>query len=170
MSRPTNKTELLQQSEKNFNALIFFVNNLPESEKMKDFPQGTMNRNIRDVFAHLHQWHLMLINWYETGKKGGKPDIPATGYTWKTTPALNKKIWQENSSLPFDTVFSRLVNSHKKVTEIIMSLSDEELFDKKRFLWTGTTSLGAYLIGCTSSHYDWAFKLIKKAKKQTLLK
>ncbi|MEL6140134.1 MAG: ClbS/DfsB family four-helix bundle protein, partial [Bacteroidota bacterium] len=34
------------------------------------------------------------------------------------------------------------------------------------YAWTGTTSLGAYLISSTSSHYDWAYKLIKRCKKK----
>ncbi|HOP45228.1 MAG TPA: ClbS/DfsB family four-helix bundle protein, partial [Flavobacteriales bacterium] len=38
----------------------------------------------------------------------------------------------------------------------------EELFEKKRYRWTGSTSLGAYLVSATSSHYDWALKLIQK--------
>ncbi|MBK7638470.1 MAG: ClbS/DfsB family four-helix bundle protein [Saprospiraceae bacterium] len=36
-----------------------------------------MNRNIKDVLAHLHQWHVMMIGWYDCGMKGEKPDIPA---------------------------------------------------------------------------------------------
>lgn len=42
---------------------------------------------------------------------------------------------------------------------------DAELFEKKRYKWTGTTLLGAYFVSATSSHYDWAYKLIKKAKR-----
>jgi hypothetical protein len=48
---------------------------------------------------------------------------------------------------------------------LICQHSDQELFEKKKYAWTGTTSLGAYLISATSSHYDWATKLIKRAKK-----
>jgi hypothetical protein len=41
----------------------------------------------------------------------------------------------------------------------------EELFTKKKYQWTGTTSLGAYLVSATSSHYDWGLKTIKPLKK-----
>jgi hypothetical protein len=37
----------------------------------------------------------------------------------------------------------------------------EELFAKKAFSWTGTTTLGAYCVSATSSHYDWAIKKLK---------
>ena len=170
MPRPKNKTELIDQSRKSFDALLTFVNNLSDDEKIKEFPPGTMNRNIRDVLVHLHEWHIMMISWYETGKRGEKPDMPATGYTWKTTAELNKNIRDANNSVPLHKILSRLTDSHEEVTKIIHSHSNEELFDKKRYLWTGTTSLGAYLISSTSSHYDWALRLIKNQKKTNYVK
>lgn len=49
------------------------------SEQNKEFPLETLNRNIRDVLMHLHNWHLMMLNWYETGMAGQKPEMPAKG-------------------------------------------------------------------------------------------
>jgi hypothetical protein len=40
--------------------------------------------------------------------------------------------------------------------------TDEELFEKKKYPWTGSTSLGAYFISATCSHYLWAYDLIRK--------
>ena len=39
--------------------------------------------------------------------------------------------------------------------------SDEDLFDRGRFDWTGTTTLGSYFVSATSSHYDWALKKLR---------
>ena len=36
---------------------------------------------------------------------------------------------------------------------------------KKKYEWTGTTSLGSYFISATSSHYDWGLKTVKPLKK-----
>ena len=33
-----------------------------------------------------------MFDWYATGMKGQKPDMPAKGYKWKDTAALNKRI------------------------------------------------------------------------------
>ena len=74
MPRPTNKTELLTLSQKNFDLLIHFVENLSEDDQMKEFPAGTMNRSNRDVLAHLYHWQLMMKNWYEVGVAGQKPE------------------------------------------------------------------------------------------------
>ncbi len=97
--------------------------------------------------------------------KWEKPDMPATGYTWKTLPDLNQKIWEKYQNIPYLQSISLLQKSFKDLRKIIELHSDEELFTKKKYKWTGTTSLGAYLISATSSHYDWALKILKQHKK-----
>jgi hypothetical protein len=166
MPRPTNKATLLELSQKNFDMLFDFIDKHSEADQNKEFPLGTMNRNIRDVLGHLYHWQKMMQLWYETGMSGQKPDIPAKGYTWKTVPELNRKIWEQYSPMPLSELKSKLKDSHVLMMEIIKNHTDEELFEKKRYPWTGTTSLGAYFIGVTSSHYDWALKLISKSFKK----
>jgi len=165
MGRPTNKTGLLDLSKKNFELLMEFIESLSSEEQNAEFPKGTMNRNIRDVLMHLHHWHLMMLDWYTVGMKGEKPEMPAKGYTWKTTPELNWWIWEKYKDTPLEDSKKELKSSYLKIRNLIEKHSNEELFEKKRYKWTGTTSLGAYLVSATSSHYDWAIKLIKKAKK-----
>lgn len=165
MSRPKNKEELLHLSRQKFEDLNALINSLSEEGRDKEFPEGTMNRNIRDVLGHLNQWHVMLLEWYEAGMQDKKPDIPAKGYTWKDTPALNKKIWEGNLNTNLAETRKKFEKSHFDVHAIIERHSNDELFDKMKYKWTGSTSLGAYLVSATSSHYDWAIKLIKKALK-----
>ncbi|MCA0363055.1 MAG: ClbS/DfsB family four-helix bundle protein [Bacteroidetes bacterium] len=160
MARPTSKIELLNQSEVNFKKLMALVESTENPNQ--EFLPGTMNRNIRDILAHLHHWHLMMLNWYSVGMNGQKTEISAPGYTWKTTPLLNRKIWEDYQGSGLKAVMEKLFKSHDNITALIEKHSNEELFEKKRYRWTGTTSLGAYFIGATSSHYDWAIKLIKK--------
>lgn len=148
-----------------FDDLNAIINALSEEDRDKEFPEGTMNRNIRDVLGHLHQWHLMLLEWYEVGMQDKKPDMPAKGYTWKDTPTLNKKIWEGNLKTNLMEMRKKFEKSHLKVHDIIEKHSNDDLFDKMKYKWTGSTSLGAYLVSATSSHYDWAIKLIKKALK-----
>ena len=165
MARPKNKAELLILSKKNFELLMDFIESFSNEEQNADFPKGTMNRNIRDVLMHLHHWHLMMLDWYKAGMKGEKPDMPAKGYTWKTTPELNRWIWEKHKDTTLEEAKKNCKSSYEKVRSLIDKQTNEELFEKKRYKWTGTTSLGAYLVSATSSHYDWAIKLIKKSKK-----
>lgn len=166
MPRPKNKEELLSIGAKNFDKLLELVGSYSPEEQERSFPPGTLNRNIRDVFGHLHHWHLLCLGWYADAEAGKKPALPAEGYTWKTTPELNRFIQQKYSAVSLIEIRRLLMSSYEQVRELIEQHTEEELFTKKYYKWTGSTSLGAYLISATSSHYDWAFKLIKKSKKE----
>ena len=166
MARPKNKTELLEQGQSNFKKLWDYVESFPEEEQLKNFVPGSLNRNIRDVLAHLHHWNLMFLHWYEVGMAGKQPKMPAENHTWKTLPDLNKEIQAKYFKMDLKEAKKLLNGSFKKVRDVVKTHSEEELFTKKKYHWTGSTSLGAYLILASSSHYDWAFKLIKKQKKK----
>lgn len=139
--------------------------NLSKEQLNKEFPEQFMNRNVRDVLAHLHHWHLMFLDWYRVGMGGRKPEMPAKGYTWKMNAELNKAIQKQYANTTLDENRTQLNESHEKIRRIINKHTDEELFEKKKYAWTGSTSLGQYLVGASSSHYDWAIKLIRKCLK-----
>lgn len=165
MPVPKTKKELIQQSQKNYQRLINLISSFSESKKTEDFKPGTMNRNIRDVVGHLYHWHLMFLDWYKVGMKGEKPEMPAKGYTWKDTKALNRFIWEHYQDHGLTELLDRLKKTHSKVMKVIDEHTDEELFEKKRYAWTGTSSLATYIRSNTLSHYNWAYKLILKAQK-----
>ncbi len=165
MPVPKNQKELLQQSEEGFEKLHDLIESFSPKKQGSDFVPGTMNRNIRDVLAHLHHWHLMLLNWYEVGMNGEKPDMPAKGYTWKDTKQLNRDIWKLHQKDSLQKVKKALSDSHEKVHGLISKHTEDELFEKKRYAWTGSSSLATYLRASTSSHYRWAYNLIRRSSK-----
>jgi hypothetical protein len=160
MARPKDKESLINESQRSFDRLLELVNFLPDDKKT--MPGANGEWSVKDVLAHLHAWHCLLETWYAEGMAGEKPEMPAPGYTWKTTPQLNEQIFQDHRNESLDLVLQNLKDTHSKVLDIIHRHSDEELFTRKRYQWTGTTSLGCYLIAATSSHYHWAINLIKK--------
>ena len=83
-------------------------------------------------------------------------------YNWKTYPQMNVVFWEKHQNTSYTDAETMLKKTHKEVMDIIETFSNEELFTKKAFDWTGTTTLGSYCVSATSSHYDWAFKDIKK--------
>lgn len=123
-----------------------------------------MNRNIRDVLSHLHHWHLLMMDWYNTAKSEGRTRNTSKRIYLEINPELNRWICEHYCQTSLEVAKENLKSSFEQIREVIESHSDEELFEKKRYKWTGTTSFGAYLVSATSSHYDWALKLIKKAK------
>ncbi len=165
MPRPKTKKELIEFSNTNYKRLLDYVNSFSQEKLASEFPKGLLNRNVRDVLAHLHHWHLMMMDWYIVGMAGNKPDMPAKGYTWKMTPELNREIWKRYTNETLEKVKKQLQDSFEELQKIINKHSEEEIFEKRKFKWTGTTSLASYLISATSSHYDWAYKLIKKCIK-----
>lgn len=165
MPRPQTKTELVHLADANYQKLAEFIESLSPEDQNGDFPEGTMNRNIADVIFHLHEWHKMMLNWHRIGSLGQKPEMPAKGFTWKSTTLLNQKLWAQNKDRPLAEALQLFAESHLEVFHLIKGHSEEELFTKKKYPWTGSTSLAAYLISATSSHYDWALKLIRKAIK-----
>ncbi|GET45740.1 ClbS/DfsB family four-helix bundle protein [Capnocytophaga felis] len=166
MPRPQSKDELLFLAEENYQKLCLFIDGLSESQKEIDFPEGTLNRNVRDVIGHLYHWHLLFLTWYEVGMRGEKPAIPKEGYTFADTSRLNRDIWEESQSVPLETMQIRFEKSHHEVFAIIEKHTDVELFTRKMYRWTGSTSMGSYLVSATSSHYDWALKLLRKVFKK----
>ena len=154
-----------QLSEENFNKLIDYIENLSQDEQEKEFPEGSLNRNIRDLLAHLHHWHIMMLKWYEVGMSGKKPVMPAEGYTWKTLPDLNVWINNKYQYITLSEAKALVNKSYDQTRNLIETHTNEELYTKKHYKWTGTTSLGSYLVSATSSHYDTVFKLLKKFRK-----
>ena len=169
MAIPKSKSELLAQSEANFNKLNTLIDSFSSEDQESEFAAGTMNRNIRDVVAHIHEWHMMFLDWYHVGMKGEKPFMPAKGFSWKEIKALNEKIWNAHLDASLAIVRKDLMESFVSVQAIIEKHSDVELFEKKRYKWTGSSSLGVYLRLTTSSHYDWGYKLIKKGMKKPVV-
>lgn len=165
MPRPTDKRQLLDLEERNHRTLLDLVDSLTPEQQRGEFPVEDRDRCVRDVLAHLHEWHLMMLRWYRDGMAGTTPAVPAPGYTWRTLPDLNREIWARYQDVDLDQVRADLETSRADVRALIEQHTDEELFVKKHYPWTGSTSLGAYLISSTTSHDDWATKKLKAYRK-----
>ena len=65
----------------------------------------------------------------------------------------------------WDEVEASLRDSHAQVRVAIASYAAGDLFEKKRYRWTGSTSVGSYAVSATTSHYDWAMKHLRKSER-----
>jgi len=160
MPRARSKTDLLSFSEEEFSQLLEHVARLKQNDLLKK--KVFENRTPKDILAHLAAWHELMLDWYTVGMKGEKPEIPAPGYTFKTAPELNEKLFQEWKNESLETVLKKLKSTHKKLLSIVEKHTDDELFTKKKYDWTGSTSMGSYFASALSSHYVWANDLLKK--------
>ena len=165
MPRPKTKEELKQAGEENFAKLFALIDSLSKKKQVQEFSFEDRDRNIRDVLVHLYEWQVLLLNWIKTNQSGITAKFLPENYNWKTYPDMNAKIWEKHQATNYEKAISLLNQTHKKCMKLIDSFTEEELFTKKYFPWTGSTSLGSYCVSSTSSHYDWAIKKIKKHKK-----
>ncbi|GLB49671.1 ClbS/DfsB family four-helix bundle protein [Neptunitalea lumnitzerae] len=168
MPIPIDKISLVKQSEENYDKLLTLIHSIPTQKRNMEFTEGTMNRNIRDVIGHLYHWQLLFTNWYYTGMDNEKPAMPQKGYKWKQTKELNLQIWELYQTYTLEKVLNLLNESHQKMLSIIQSHTNEELFEKKKYNWTGSSSVATYIRANCSSHYNWAIKLIKKGLQEHL--
>ncbi len=78
---------------------------------------------------------------------------------------MNVAFWKKHQKTYLEEATRLLVQSHKEVLELMEVFSNDELFIKGVYKWTGGTSLGSYFVSSTSSHYDWALKKLKAHRK-----
>jgi len=166
MPRPTTKEDLIKAANEQFAKLWTLIDGMTDEEKSADIVPNDRDKNVRDILVHLYEWHCLLLNWIQSNTNGKPaPFLPAS-YNWKTYPQMNIEFWEKHQTTPYTDAEAMLKKTHKEAMDIIEAFSNEELFTKKAFDWTGTTSLGSYCVSATSSHYDWATKDIKKALKK----
>ncbi|MCL2670785.1 MAG: ClbS/DfsB family four-helix bundle protein [Clostridiales bacterium] len=171
MPRPTNKTELIAAASEQWNKMWSLIASMPPALRDAEFRFGNdpklkeahwpRDKNLRDVLVHLYEWHSLLLRWVESNLRGEPlPFLPAP-HTWKSYGDMNVEFGEKHQGTSYVQAEALLRESHAQAMALIESLSDAELFEKQHYPWTGSTSVGAYCISATASHYDWAVKKIK---------
>lgn len=163
MSRPLNKTQLLESIQKEYTALEKFLT--PLTAEQMAFAPAPGAWAVKDILAHLVEWQQMFFNWYESGSRGENPAVPAPGYKWSQLPALNQAIYKKYRSLAAEQALAMFRESHQKTLELIESLPDADLTIPGLYRWMNQNTLIAYLNSITAAHYVWALKDAKKTLK-----
>lgn len=162
MARPTNKQDLITAANSQFEKLWKQIDSMPEEKQLATFSFEDRDKNLRDVLIHLYEWHQLFLKWLRSNRAGKAVNFLPDPYNWKTYPQMNVEFWKKHQATPLEKAVALLKESHAEEMKLIESFTDEELFTKKYFPWTGTTNLGSYAISSTSSHYDWAMKKLKQ--------
>jgi len=166
MPRPTTKADLIQAANEQFAKLWTLIGEMSDEEKSADIVPNERDKNVRDVLVHLYEWHCLLLNWIRSNTNRNPAPFLPVPYNWKTYPQMNVVFWEKHQNTSYTDAETMLKKTHKEVLALIETFSNEALFSKGAFDWTGTTTLGSYCVSATSSHYDWAIKDIKKALKK----
>lgn len=163
MPKPSTKTQMLAESQKEFDALEKLIAPLNGEQMVQ--PGSLGEWSVKDVLAHLFEWQQMFFEWYEAGLRGEDPRPPGRGYKWSQLPALNKEIFETYRDAELDDILAKFRSSHKRTMDLIQELAEENLFAPGRFAWLGKHNLATYISANTSSHYRWARSGLRKQVK-----
>jgi len=175
MLRPATKASLLTAAAEQYNKLNTLVSELTERElstafdfsgdEKKKEAHWKRDKNLRDIYVHLYEWHQLLLNWVHSNQNGDfKPFLPQP-YNWRTYGDMNREFWKRHQSTSLEKAKELFEASHNEVLRLANTFSNEELFSKGVYNWVGTSTLGSYFVSTTASHYDWAIKKIKAHRK-----
>ncbi|MFW2513765.1 ClbS/DfsB family four-helix bundle protein [Demequina sp. SO4-13] len=163
MPRPRSKEELLRASAASRERLLGLIESFPAEVREGEFAFEDRDRNVRDVLVHLHEWHLLLLlDWERANTSGDPQPFLPDGYTWSSYAPMNVAFRDKHADTSLDRAMDLYQESYQDVIAMITSHSDAELFTKKYYPWTGSTSLGAYCVSATSSHDEWALKKLRR--------
>ena len=170
--RPKTKDELISATTTQFAKLTQILESLPAEAREADFPSAVTDsgseshwgrdKNCKDILIHLHEWQKLWLNWLDANMNGeNRPFLPSP-YSWSNYAPMNEGFRAKHVGTTYQEALELLTASHEEILARVQGFSDEELFTKKHFSFTGTTSLGSYTVSATSSHYEWAIKKIRK--------
>lgn len=164
MPRPTNKTLLQAQMQKEHQTLLDRLAILSEEEICRH--SQLTGYAIKDVLAHLTTWEQLVLCWYRAGGKGETPHLPLEGYTWRQIPELNQMFYLRDKDKPLADVLQDFHASYQEIADTIQAIDEVEMFTPEIYPWTNKNAMGTYFVSATSSHYAWAIKEIRKCLQQ----
>lgn len=174
MPRAQSKKDLVEAANEQYDKLVQLVDSLSETELATEFdfsddPKKTerhwrRDKNLRDIYVHLYEWHQLLLGWVASNEGGTeKPFIPEP-YSWKTYGDMNEKFWQKHQNTSLKEAKELFEKSHQEVLKLAEKYTNEQLFGRGVFPWVNT-DLGSYFVSVMPSHYDWAMKKLKDHRK-----
>lgn len=159
MSKFTSKGEFMEEIVKERSKLEELLTKIPDDEKQVEVVDGM---TVKDFLAHRTEWGRMMIRWYQEARAGGQPAVPTEKYKWNQLKELNAEIHERFAETPLNEVEAEFARVHDELYHLIEGLSEEELFTKKRFTFTGSSDLVTYLNSATASHYRSARRHIAR--------
>ena len=141
--------------------LAGLVDGIPSDRRSEPHVWGD-GWTVKDLVAHLAEWHALFLGWHAEGLEGRKPQMPAPGFKWNQTPALNRRIQEKHRDRPYREAWAEFSDTYAEILEIVTRLSDKDLLEPGRFPWTGKKPIVTYLGANTSSHYRFAAKVLRR--------
>jgi hypothetical protein len=159
------KRDLIESVQFEHDELLKLLGSIPRRRYAEGGVWGD-GWSIKDLFAHLAEWHEMFLQWHRRGVAGETPAMPAEGYKWNQTPVLNRAIWQKRKDESWKKVRADFDKSYAEVLSLAKKLSERQLLTPGYFAWTKRHPLTSYLAPNTCMHYRTASKILKRWLRQ----
>lgn len=161
MAKPHSRQSLILATHENFEQLEHILTSLSAADRKREFPFKGRDRNVRDVLVQVAAWQKMYLDWSTANLAGEAKRFMPKPYTWQTSGKLSQRIWQQNQATTYAEAHKALTSLHEALMAQFEARTNEELFLKGFYDWTGALSLGEYAAMVGPSHDAWAIKVLK---------
>lgn len=159
-----NKKELLDFSKKEFEKLTKLIGTISSSSALIKDDEGS---SIKDVVAHRAHWIDLFLGWYSDGLAGKPVFFPAEGYKWNELKRYNANLRAQQSGMDWEGAVAALQESFEKLTRLIDSCSNEELYGGPMKGANNNWKPGRWAEAAGPSHFRSAAKYIQSQLKST---
>lgn len=159
MSKFTSKQRFLDEIVTEREKLEDLLDQIPAEEKLVEVTDGM---SVKDFLAHRTEWGRMMIRWLHEAREGKTPAVPTEKYKWNQLKELNAEILNRFKDTPLQRIEEEFDSVHDRLYELVRSTTEDELFTKKYYSFTGSSDLITYLNSATASHYRSARRHIQK--------
>ncbi len=159
VSRFSTRAELLEDADGARRKLEDLISRIPDEALVIEVTDGM---STKDFLAHRTEWGRMMIQWYTEAADGGSPAVPSDRHTWRDLPALNAEIHERFADISPTDARTQFVEVHDALRALIASCTDDELFTKHHYEFTGSSDLATYFVSATGGHYRSAYKHINR--------
>ncbi|HEX6480382.1 MAG TPA: ClbS/DfsB family four-helix bundle protein [Ktedonobacteraceae bacterium] len=149
------KAQLLEEMS---NGYITLENILaPLNRAQMTTPGVNGDWSIKDILAHLNAWQGYLVIRLQAAARDEAPAVQGVisdEDEGNTVDRLNADFYEESKSRSLDEVLAEFRATYRQIVEAVQALSDEDLFERKRFSWTKGNALWELVPGDTYEHYQ----------------
>lgn len=154
----TNKTELLQITQKEFaklEKLLLAIENRVAIQKDSD------DISIKDIVTHRTHWIDLFFGWYRDGREGKLVHFPAEGYKWNDLKRYNAALRKQHAQITWEEAVTNLQQSFGALVSFINTHSDAELYSGPMKGANNDWTPGRWAEAAGASHFRSASKYVR---------
>ena len=148
---PKTKQEILDLIRDERGRLQAVIEQLSEAQIRAPVFEG--GRTVKDILIHIAAWERLMTQWIDETYAGVVPQRPAPGMSWDDLDQLNEQIYQGNKDKALSEILASYDASYAQALKAVEGMTDQDLFDGKRFEWRNGDPMWHMVAANTWWHY-----------------